>query len=764
MDRVYDPQKYEREIYRKWEASGAFKAEYGEKDKREQRDKKEKFYTILMPPPNANDPLHIGHAMFVTIEDLLIRWKRMMGFSALWLPGTDHAGIETQYVFEKKLAKEGKSRFDFDRETLYRMIWDYVKENSDVAVNQMKRLGASADWSRKKFTLDQDVVDFVLNTFIQLHNDGLIYRGLRLVNFCTKCGTGFSELEVKHVERQAPLYFMKYGPFSLATVRPETKFGDTAVAVNPKDKRYQKYIGKEIEVEGLLGKFKMKVIGDSYVDMKFGTGVVKVTPCHDPNDFEMWQRHKNEMPEPKQVIDFSGRMSEGAGKYQGLKVAAARLAVAEDLKKAGLLIKVDENYRHTIGVCYRCSTALEPLPLPQFYVKVKDKKINLTKMALGSLKKNQVKIIGAGHDKILRHWLKNLKDWNISRQIVWGIRLPIWYRAKSQNCDIEVKFIDKNKKLIRGKVCDLLKNYSLAEIKDGLQELRAPAGAKYTVSVEEPGEDYLQEADTFDTWFSSAQWPVVTLKTGKPGDFETFYPTDVMETGYDILPFWVMRMLVVGLYLTKQVPFKKVYLHGLIRDEKGQKMSKSKGNAINPLSMVEKYGADALRMALVIRSTPGLDKGVGENDIRAMRNLTNKIWNAARYVISKGPTLPRQGRTLSDNKFLEKLNAVVKTTTKYLEDYRIGLAAETVYNEFWHWFCDKAIESNKRQEISDKAIFEGLTTFLKLLHPFVPFVTEAVWQQLRQQLQLTVNSEQRTAIYAELLIWAKWPEATKISI
>lgn len=690
MDKVYRHDQFEEKIYKKWQEGGGFKP-----------SSKGKPFTIIMPPPNANDPLHIGHAMFVAVEDVLIRWRRMQGYAALWLPGTDHAGIETQFVFEKKLAQEDKSRFDFDRESLYRMIWDYVQKNSEVAVEQMKKLGASADWSRFKFTLDPKIVAIVMSTFERLYRDGLVYRDLRLVNYCTNCGTAFSELEVKHVERTTPLYYMKYGPFVLATVRPETKFGDTAVAVNPKDKRYKDWVGKEVEVEGLMGKFKMKVIADNYVDQDFGTGVVKVTPAHDPNDFEIWQRHKQEIPGPKQVIGFDGKLNELTGKYAGLGVNEARKRVVEDLRVEGLLEKVDENYSHSIGVCYRCGTVIEPLPLPQWFIRVKA----LSQKALKVLKARRVKIIGAGHDKILRHWLTNLKDWNISRQIVWGIRMPIWY------CKKEHVMVSREKP----KKCP-----------------------------ECGGKELTQETDTFDTWFSSAQWPFATLKANQSGDFERFYPTQVMETAYDILIFWVMRMLMMGLYVTDKVPFETVYLHGLIRDEKGQKMSKSRGNAINPLDIVSVYGADALRMALVIRSTPGLDKNVGEGDVRAMRNLTNKIWNSARYVVSR---ISNQAPKTNDKIFKQKLDKVVSEITQQLEKFKIGLAAETAYNQFWHWFCDEAIESNKRQEISDKVLLEGLVTFLKLLHPFVPFVTEAVWGEISNLRKYP----------DQMLINSKWP-------
>ena len=708
MNKLYQHQEYEDKIYQAWEKSGGFGPGKG------------KPFTIIMPPPNANDPLHIGHAMFVTVEDILIRYHRMRGEAALWLPGTDHAGIETQFVFEKKLAKEGKSRFDFEREILYQMIWDYVQENSEVAVEQMKKLGASADWSRFKFTLDPDIMDIVLQTFEQLYQDGLVYRDVRLVNYCTHCGTAFSELEVKHVERTTPLYYMRYGPFTLATVRPETKFGDTAVAVNPKDKRYKDWVGKEVEIEGLMGKFKMRVIADSYVDRDFGTGVVKVTPAHDPNDFEIWQRHKQEIPGPKQVIGFDGKLNELTGKYAGLRVNEARKKIAEDLQTKGLLEKVDENYKHSIGVCYRCGTVIEPLPLPQWFIRVRP----LTEPVLRALKEKRVRIYGAGHDKILKHWLTNLKDWNISRQIVWGIRMPIWY------CEKEHVVVSREKP---------------------------------SECPECGGKELVQETDTFDTWFSSAQWPFATLMAGdkrqvtsnKKSDFEKFYPTQVMETAYDILVFWVMRMLMMGLYKTGKVPFETVYLHGLIRDEKGQKMSKSKGNVINPLDVMKVYGADALRMALVIRSTPGSDKNVGEKDIEAMRNLTNKIWNAGRYIIGRisNSQFSISNEFSNDSIFKEKLNQIIKEVTRQLEDMRIGLAAETVYNEFWHWFCDEAIESNKKQVTSDKVLAEGLVIFLKLLHPLVPFVTEAVWRELREKG--LVNRDE-----SKILMLSLWPTAS----
>ncbi len=744
MDKRYQHQDHEQKIYDLWEKAAAFNPD--SENQPAKKSENTKPFCILMPPPNANDPLHMGHAIFVALEDIMVRYHRMLGDDTLWLPGTDHAGIETQFVFEKKLKKEGKSRFDFDRQTLYQKIWDYVQENSDVAVEQIKKIGASADWSRFKFMLDKDIVKIVTETFKELADQDLVYRDMRLVNYCTHCGTGFSELEINHVERKSPLYYMKYGPFTLATTRPETKFGDTAVAVHPEDERYQEYIGKEVEVEGLNGNFKLRVIADEYVDPEFGTGVVKITPSHDFNDFEVWQRHQDEIPGLKQAIDYRGHMTDLAGPYAGMYLKKARREVVKDLEEKGLMVKIDDNYKHNIGTCYRCGTVIEPLPLPQFFIKVKP----LTKIVLAALDKGEVKIHGAGHDKILKHWLENLKDWNISRQIVWGIQMPIWYSIENQ--DIHVGFINQNNERVEGYLKDVLDlytgKYSFKEVSEGLQELRAPIEAKYTISPTPPGDNYLQETDTFDTWFSSAQWPYTTLMTNQENDFKRFYPTSVMETGYDILPFWVMRMLMMGFHKTNEAPFKDVYLHGLVRDSKGQKMSKSKGNVVNPLEIISQYGADALRMALVIRSSAGLDKSIGDGDFRAARNFTNKLWNATRFIIMSDE---KDNSGSDDKKYLEKLESITTEVTKQLNDFKIGLAAETLYNEFWHWFCDECIEKAKLGEISKEALIKGLTTFLKLLHPFIPFVTETIWQNLREEdLILDENNHQ-------LLALSNWP-------
>jgi len=669
MQKNYDHTQYEDELYKKWEESGVFTPPAGD----ELMKTGKKSFTIIMPPPNANDPLHIGHAMFVTVEDIFIRYHRMKGEAALWLPGTDHAGIETQFVFEKKLSKEGKSRFDFDRETLYKMIWNYVQENSDVTLNQMKKLGASADWSRYKFTLDPEIVAEVIKTFKKLHEDGLIYRAEKLVNYCTKCGTAYSELEVEHEEREDKLYTIDYGLLKVATTRPETMLGDTAVAVNPKDKRYSDLIGKKVTVP-LINR-EIPIIGDEMVDMEFGTGAVKITTAHDPNDWEVGVKHGLKVVT---VIGTNGKMTEEAGVYAGLAVSVCREKVLADL---GSKLIETKPYVHSVGVCYRCHRVIEPLPIKQFFIKVKP----LTEKALEALDNKETKIHGAGRDKILRHWLSNPRDWNISRQIVWGIRIPVWY--KDGNFD------------------------------------------DYVVSEKCPGVGYIQETDTFDTWFSSGQWPVVTLKTNKPGDFEAYYPTDIMETAYDILPFWVMRMMLLSIYLTGKSPFRYVYLHGLVRDEKGQKMSKSKGNAINPLDLCSKYGTDSVRMALVMSTTAGQDSNTGENKVRGMRNFGNKIWNAGRFIVEKAKEdVVIKGE--KDDEFVIKLMSVTKEVTKLLDQMKVGLASETAYNEFWHWFCDECIEMNKQKMISDEVLKNGYKTMLVLLHPFVPFVTEAVWQEI----------------------------------
>mgnify|MGYP001609667074 FL=1 len=657
MDKAYEHQKFEKDIYKEWEESGAFKPK---------KDPKKKPFTIIMPPPNANDNLHIGHARFVAIEDILIRYHRMKGEPTLWLPGADHAGIETQFVFEKKLKEQGKSRFDYDSETLYQMLWDYVQQNKAGMENQLRALGASCDWSRNKFTLDPDIVKIVYKTFEKLQKDGLVYKGERLVNYCTGCGTSYSELEVDRVERVDPLYYVRYalangeGEVVVATTRVEPIWADTHLAVNPKDGKRKSLIGKKV-INPLTG-IEMEIVGDEMVDPEFGTGIVKLTPAHDFDDFEAAQRHNLPIIA---AFDQTGKMAEGAGKFKGMKIKQARTAVVKELQEKGRMEKVDEEYRHVVGVCYRCKSQIEPMTSKQWFVKVAP----LVKAAKEAVSSGKTKFPAERYKKIYMHWLDNLRDWNISRQIVWGIKIPV----------------------------------------EG-------------------------ETDTFDTWFSSGQWPFATLMTTTPGDFEYFYPTTVMNTAYDILPFWVMRMMMLGLYVTGRVPFETVVIHGLVRDREGQKISKSKGNVIDPIVMTDKYGADAVRMALVWGAKVDNDISLSEDNVRGMRNLANKIWNAARFVQNfsgDSPTNPDYNKTITE---------IVEQTTKYLESFKLNLAGEILYDKFWHWFCDEVIEEAKAGKIGARDLKQGLETFLKLIHPFMPFVTEAVWKELGNEGALITTS------------------------
>ena len=767
MEKHYQADQFEDKIYQMWLDHDCFNPDSESNQKIQAKREKKDSFSIIMPPPNANDPLHVGHAMFVAAEDIMIRYNRMLGKDTVWIPGTDHAGIETQFVFEKKLKKEKLSRFNFDRETLYQKIWDYVQDNSQIAVDQIKKLGASADWSRYKFTLDPDIVKTVLDTFEKMDKDGLIYRENRLVNYCPKCGTAFSNLEVNHQTQKAELYYLQYGPIEIATTRPETIFADMAIAVHPDDERYQEFHGKIIEYQGLFGLVRLKVIADDFVDPEFGTGAVKITPFHDFNDFEFWKKYRDELENeelgyvdlqkklietekitqedlkrPALAVDFEGRMTFWTDKYERLKAHIARPQVVADLEAANLITKIDKNYQNNVGKCYRCSTAIEALPLPQFYIKVKP----LTKAVLKKFDQKEFKVYGAGYDKILRHWLETLEDWNISRQIVWGIRMPVWYNIE-KNPKLQISFIDQNGERISGVLDQLLKNYDFSEIEKGLQSLTAPIDAKYEINQNKPGNKYLQETDTFDTWFSSSQWPHVTLANNKAGDLERFYPTTVMETAYDILMFWVMRMLMMGIYRTGQVPFTDIYLHGLIRDSKGLKMSKSKGNVVNPMEISEKYGSDALRMALILRSTAGLDKSVGDGDFKAARNLNNKLWNASRFIlISLDENKTESGK--EDQAFLKKLNQVKTEISKNMDKLQIGLAADNLYNEFWHWFCDESIEKSKEGLISQSILLSGLISFLKMFHPFIPFVTETIWQELYKN----------GLVEDEILAVSEWPQ------
>lgn len=765
MDKSYSSAS-ETDIYQLWEKSGAFTPKI---------NKNKKPFSIILPLPNANDPMHMGHAVF-TIQDIMVRYHRMLGDPTLWLPGGDHAGIETQFVFEKRLAKEGKSRFDYDRQTLYQMIWDFVEKNRNLNQFQMKKLGFSMDWTRYHYSLEPKIVDNVLATFKKLYHDGLIYRDEKIVNYCTFCGTAFSNLEVVHKSVASHLWYFKYPIVGqkdrfviVATTRPETMLGDTAVAVNPKDKRYADLKDKKILLP--LVNREIPVILEDSIDMEFGTGAVKVTPSHSPEDYDMGKKFNLEFI---RIFDYDGKSNNNVPeKYRGFYPNQVRQMVIDDLTSAGLVEKT-EDYTHEVGHCYRCGRPIEPITAPQWYLKI-DK---LAAPAVAAAKEGKVKFFPTRFKKTYLDWMSNIRDWNISRQIVWGPQIPAWY-CLDCNPNIKINFLDKNKNPVTGFYKDLKNNYSFEEIKTGLQSLVAPVDAEFNIDNHEEcphchSHSLLQETDTFDTWFLSGQWPLSTLgfNTADPSksseDFAYFYPTSVMDTMWDILFFWVARMIMFGLYLTNDVPFKTVHLHARCVDAKGQKMSKSKGNVVDPLTMTEKYGTDALRMALVYGIAPASDFVISEDKIRAQRNFVNKIWNASRFVLMiiehfqeqnpnlKIELLPCQGElsaglrglTNTDKNILTSLNKVITSTTTDINRYHFGQASENLYQFFWHDFCDVYIENAKdRGEEVVPILLTVLINSLKLLHPFIPFVTESVYQILQEKISLTETQ----------LITASWP-------
>lgn len=729
MDPKFIPSAVEARIYTFWEDHRLLKAPL-----------KGKPYTILMPPPNANASLHAGHGMYV-IDDLMIRYKRLSGFSSVWIPGTDHAGFETQYVYEKHLAKQDKSRTDFDRQTFYNNVYDFVHENSGLIFKQFKRLGFLADWDRSVFTLDEHVVKRVFDTFKKMEQEQIVYRDTYMVNYCTHCGTSLAELEVEHIERTDALYYLKYGPFTLATVRPETKFGDTAVAVHPKDKRYKQWIGKEVTVQGLTESFTLKVIADDYVDPKFGTGVVKITPAHDPNDFEMGKRHGLEV---KQVIDLNGRLNHHTGPYAGMKVNQARKKIAEDLVQKGLMEKIDEKYTHSVSVCYKCKRDLEPMVMPNWFIKVD----SLKQKVITIVKADKVRFYPKKYKRQMLQWLEIMHDWPISRQIAWGIRIPVWYKIDKTKDNLWVWWLDKEKKLQQGPVNQFLDNgISLTEIEQGLQKVYASTGESqpaYVIAMEKPSDGYLPETDTFDTWFSSGQWPMVTLKND---EYSSRFPTDFMGTLSDILKFWISRMIMLSLYIRDEIPYKDVYLWSMVADAKGVKMSKSKGNVINPIILIDKYGADALRGSLIFGTSEGGKVNLAEEKVIGMRNFTNKIWNIGRFLYMSDTTRPDYKPFVSDKapasesidpapilKAMKKELAQIKKA--YIRDmnaFKFSKALNSVYEFLWHRFADYYIEQLK-QPIRDgnivplRQLEEVYFENLKMIHPFMPFVSEAAWQ------------------------------------
>lgn len=678
LGKTYIPADYESDIYDLWEKNEAFAPTGGGEP-----------FVMVMPPPNANAPLHIGHALNYSIMDVLARYNRAKGRDVLFLPGADHAGFETQVVYEKHLAKDGKSRFDFSREELYSQVWDFVDENKGVFQSQLRSFGASVDWGRFTFTLDPKVVKTAYGTFKKLWDDGLVYRGERLVNYCTQHRTGFADIEVVYEDQKTPLYYMKYGPFELATTRPETKFGDTAVAVHPDDERYKKYVGKTIEVEGIEGQFELRVVADEMVDPEFGTGVVKITPAHDFNDWEVAQRHNLEAV---RVINHDGTLNHRAGKFEGMEVKEARKEVVKALKEKDLLVKVDENYQNRVGKCYKCGTAIEPMLLDQWFINMK----KLAEPAIKTLKAGKINFYPESKCSETVRYLENVRDWNISRQIAWGIPIPAFQNIDDSDDWIFNENVD--------------------------QEI-----------LEIDGKKYRRDPDVFDTWFSSGQWPFVTLDYPDGPDFKSYYPNTLMEMGTDILYQWGARMICLGLYVTGEIPFEDIYLHGMVRSEDGRKMSKSLGNVISPHTVIEEFGSDALRMGMIAGRSAGDSAAFAPAKVVAGRNFCNKLWNVARFIENTlaGKEVKPEAKavTPADHWMLERLEKTSEALSSHLENYRLSEAYDTVYHFVWDDFADWYIEASK-SEVNPGLLSFGLESVLKMAHPFAPFVTETIWQTL----------------------------------
>ena len=715
LPKVYEPQQVESHIYQMWEDHDCFKGV---------EDSEKKPFSIVMPPPNVTGQLHMGHALDCTLQDILTRFKRMQGYAALWLPGTDHAGIATQIKVEEELrVKEGKTRYDLGREKFLERVWKWKEEYGNRIVQQQKKMGVSCDWSRARFTMDEGCSKAVRETFCELYDKGLIYKGSRIINWCPHCVTALSDAEVEYVDKPGHLWYIRYpladgsGDIVVATTRPETMMGDTGVAVNPNDEKFKHLIGKKC-ILPIMNR-EIPIVGDEYCEIGFGTGAVKMTPAHDPNDFEVGLRHNLEVI---RVIADDGHINENGGPYNGMDRYECRKAIVKDLEEQGYLVKV-EPYNHNVGTCYRCHNDVEPLISAQWFVKMEP----LAKEALRVVNEGEVKFVPERFSKTYTNWMENCHDWCISRQLWWGHQIPAW------TCDdcghINVKREDPT-------VCE----------KCGSTHLT-------------------REEDVLDTWFSSALWPFSTL--GWPeqtADLNYWYPTSVMVTGYDIIFFWVARMIFSGCEQMKKIPFHTVLIHGLVRDDKGRKMSKSLGNGIDPLEMAEKYGADALRFNLITGNSPGNDTRFYTEKCEAMRNFANKIWNASRFVMMNLTIdryeLPDADKLEREDKWvLSKLNRLVKEVTENLDSYEIGVASAKVYDFIWDTYCDWYIELTKtRLNGTDEAakltaqnvLCYVLVTLLKLLHPFMPFITEEIYQALP-----------KCDGASDILMMAQWPEYTE---
>lgn len=706
----YEPSEHEARIYKLWEDSGYFNPDNLPANADGERSEP---FTIVMPPPNANGSLHAGHALFVTVQDIMMRFERMRGKKALWIPGADHAGFETQIVYEKKLEKEGRSRFQMTPQELYDEIMAFTLENKDIMLGQIKELGASCDWDRLLFTLDDRVIKIVYNTFKQMADDGLAYRGARIVNWCPKHQTSLSNLETKSVERKDPFYYFQYGPFVIGTARPETKFGDKYVVMHPDDARYTEYThGQHIEIEWINGPITATVIKDEASDPEMGSGVMTITPWHSGIDFEIAKRHNLDY---EQIIDWRGKLLPIAAEFEGMNIMEARAKIVEKLDQKGLLVKIDEKYEHAVPCCFKCEREIEPQIREQWFVKTKP----LADEALQAVADGRITFVTEAQERIFKHWLTNIEDWNISRQIVWGIPIP-------------------------AKIC-VDCQHGMVDLEDTVTTCEKCGGAV------EP------DPDTFDTWFSSGQWPLATTNFPDGEDFKTYYPTSVMETGKDIIFFWVARMIMFGLYRTGEVPFKKVYLHGMVQDKHGKKMSKSKGNVIMPRDIQERFGTDALRMGLMVNNAPGTDMNLDPDKVNAYKKFANKLWNITRFVLDNTADADLTAAyTPEDMEVRETLTTLSNEMTTYMDKDRYDIAAEKAYHLVWDYFASTLLEESKPLLISEDAairasrqrlLTEHLVTSLKLLHPFMPFVTETIWQQLPKDMK-----------DHDILMVATWPK------
>lgn len=727
LPKNYQPQDYEDKIYRLWEQSGYFNPD-------NLPGKRTKSFSIALPPPNVTGKLHLGHASMLSYQDIMIRYHRLRGDSALWLPGMDHAAIATQNVVEKELKKQDQSRHDLGREKFLAKVDQFAEDSKIIIRNQIKKMGSSLDWSRERFTLDANLSLAVRTAFKKMYDDGLIYRGERVVNWCPSCQSTLADDEVEHREEKSRLYFINYGPLIVATTRPETKLGDTAVAVNPKDARYKKLVGKTLAVDLAGHKISVKVFADRGVDMDFGTGVIGVTPAHSQVDYQ-WSI-KYHLPLIK-VINEQGRMTAAAGKYQGLTATECRARFVADLEKVSLLAKA-EDYENNLAVCYRCGSTIEPLASKQWFVAV-NKKIpgrnkTLKQLAVEAVRSGKIKIIPDRFNKTYFQWMDNLHDWCVSRQIWYGHRLPVWYKNSSK--------LKAQSSALSGVEVSKLHE----EIYVGLE---APQGEGLPAEAQSAKAGWVQDPDTLDTWFSSGLWTFSTLGwPNKTKELKTFHPTSVLETMYDILFFWVARMIIMSSYFMKEVPFKTVYLHAMVKDKEGRKMSKSLGNGIDPSEMIKKFGADALRLSMIIGATPGTDLRLYEEKIAGYRNFVNKLWNISRYILNKSQDANHKiqkkskspvTKSLSDKWVLGELDKIISSTTKNIEEFRFSQAGEELYEFTWNKLADWYLEIAKIEGGKEKILLSILEKLLILWHPFCPFVTEAIWSAMGKKLLLMVE-------------------------